>query len=360
MTAPYYADGAVTVHHGDCLDVLRQMPDNSVDSVVTDPPYGLEFMGKEWDSPGRMLGGFQTQGRERTGKGDGFGRYAAGKKRPQHSDGNMRAFQHWCEQWAAECLRVLRPGGHMLAFGGTRTWHRLACAVEDAGFEVRDSIAWLYASGFPKSLDVGKAIDKRPGVARHPEFARHLAERREAKGLTRAQISGAVVGTPSGACWNWEHHQFPEAKWWPALRDLLGMDEAKWGPVIAEAERRRIGTSPHSAARSAAGWLGAMSKPEGERNVTAPATPAAQQWQGWGTALKPAHEPIVVARKPLSGTVAANVLAYGTGALNIGACRVEGAVPHTQGGMTSGGIMAGSTGERRAPFVPDTAGRWPR
>src|SRR4249919_2598762 len=106
------------LHHGDCLDVMRGLPDASIDAIVTDPPYGLGFMGKAWDDlpPGLP--------------------------------------------WATECLRVLKPGGHLLAFGGTRTWHRLACAVEDAGFEVRDSIAWLYGSGFPKSLDVSKAIDK--------------------------------------------------------------------------------------------------------------------------------------------------------------------------------------------------------
>src|SRR5690606_40716461 len=99
------------------------MPDASVDSVVTDPPYGLVFMGKKWDD---------------------------------HVDG--KGFQDWCEQWATECLRVLKPGGHLLAFGGSRTWHRLAAAIEDAGFEIRDSIAWLYGSGFPKSLNVAKAI----------------------------------------------------------------------------------------------------------------------------------------------------------------------------------------------------------
>lgn len=207
MTEPHYADDAVTLHHGDCLDVLRELPAASVDAVVTDPPYGLGFMGKAWDDlpPGLPF--------------------------------------------AVECLRVLKPGGHLLAFGGTRTWHRLAVAVEDAGFEVRDSIAWLYGSGFPKSLDVSKAIDKAAGAERERQSPR--------------------LRRPSDSL------------------DASGFNVDGWAPQVND-----------------------------------PATPEAEQWQGWGTALKPAHEPIVVARKPLAGTVAANVLAHGTGALNIDGCRV--------------------------------------
>jgi len=160
---------------GDCLDVMASMPESSVDSIVTDPPYGLSFMGKDWDHgvPG--------------------------------------------EAFWREALRVAKPGAHLLAFGGTRTHHRLMCAIEDAGWEIRDCLGWLYGSGFPKSLDVSKAIDKMAGAERAHE---------------------------------------------------------------------------------------------------------AIQWQGWGTALKPAWEPIVLARKPLIGTVAQNVLEHGTGALNIDGCRV--------------------------------------
>lgn len=274
---PHYQDATVTLHHGDCLDVLRDLPEASVDSIVTDPPYGLGFMGKAWDElpPGLP--------------------------------------------WAQECLRVLKPGGHLLAFGGTRTWHRLACAVEDAGFEIRDGLAWLYGSGFPKSLDVSKAIDKRPGVTRHAEFAQHLAERRSAAGMSRAEVSERVVGSRTGACWNWEHHQFPEMKWWPALRDLLDLDEQTWGPVIAEASRAVVGQ------RTTGIGTGGGSTPimrDGNRDITTASTDAAQRWQGWGTALKPAFEPVVMGRKPLEGTVAANVLEHGTGALNIDGCRV--------------------------------------
>ncbi|AYQ99088.1 methyltransferase [Mycobacterium phage BaboJay] len=201
----------VLIHLGDCRDILAELEDASVDSIVTDPPYELGFMGKKWDGSGI-------------------------------------AFD--VEMWE-QCLRVLKPGGHLLAFGGSRTWHRLTVAIEDAGFEIRDSIAWLYGSGFPKSLDVSKAIDKAAGAER------------EVIGTRRAGI------TPGGGL----------------VRN-----------GVTEAEKQRL--------------------------VTAPATDAARQWQGWGTALKPAFEPIVVARKPLAGTVAANVLEHGTGALNIDACRI--------------------------------------
>ena len=166
MTEAYWTNGDATLYHADCLTVLCEMPDHSVDAVVTDPPYGLKFMGKAWD------------------------------------------YDVPCVSIWHECLRVLKPGGHLLAFAGTRTQHRMCCRIEDAGFEIRDMLAWVYGSGFPKSLDVSKA--------------------------------------------------------------------------------------------------------------TAPAT----EWQGWGTALKPALEPITLARKPLTGTVAANVLQHGTGALNIDGCRI--------------------------------------
>jgi DNA modification methylase len=206
---PYYQDDHVTLWHGDCIEVMRELPDASVDAVVTDPPYELGFMGKGWDASG---------------------------------------IAYHPEVWA-QAYRVLKPGGHLLAFGGTRTWHRLAVAVEDAGFDVRDSIAWMYGSGFPKSLDVSKAIDKAAGAERE------------------------VVGT--------------------------GTDVAT--RIYDNGEGERLPS---------------------QIDITAPATLAAQQWQGWGTALKPAFEPIVVARKPLIGTVAANVLTHGTGALNIDGCRV--------------------------------------
>ena len=207
-----------TAHLGDNRDVLKTIPSNSIDSVVTDPPYELGFMGKAWDSSG---------------------------------------IAYQVDLWA-EVLRVLKPGGHLLAFGGTRTYHRMAVAIEDAGFEIRDSIYWVYGSGFPKSLDVSKAIDKAAGAQR------------------------AVVGTSKGV--------------------KVSPDDNQHGGI----NRGAVGIKQVAA----------------DIPITAPATDAAKQWEGWGTALKPAHEPIVVARKPLIGTVAANVLEYNTGAMNIDGCRV--------------------------------------
>jgi site-specific DNA-methyltransferase (adenine-specific) len=229
---PYYVDDRATVYQGDALAVLPTIPDQSVDAVVTDPPYGLEFMGREWDSFGRA--GIRGS-----------------------------AYQEWCQAWAAECLRLLRPGGHLLAFGGSRTFHRLVCAVEDAGFEIRDTISWLYGSGFPKSLDVSKAIDK-------------------AAGAEREVIGRYVMPTDS--------------------------DAGNAGKVI-----RSVDSDGGYGGHATAGREGTP--------ITSPATAAARRWSGWGTALKPGWEPIVVARKPLAGTVAANVQAHGTGALHIDACR---------------------------------------
>ena len=240
---------------GDCVEVMKSLPDNSVDSVVTDPPYGLEFMGKEWDAPWKKSGSFNGNIEETAESAGGVSKFANHRVRYQKGLAPMLGFQLWATEWAVECLRVLKPGGHILAFGGSRTWHRLAVAVEDAGFELRDSIAWIYGSGFPKSLDVSKAIDKRAG-----------AEREVVGTAIRQNAIFAISG--SGAL----------------------------QPQFANGSAYELKDKP--------------------------ATLEAKEWQGWGTALKPAFEPVVVGRKPLVGTVAENVLQWGVGGLNIDGSRI--------------------------------------
>jgi len=248
------------LHLGDCLDVLATLPDNSVDSIVTDPPYGLSFMGKKWDY-------------------------------------DVPSVAIW-----EQCLRVLKPGGHLLAFAGTRTQHRMACRIEDAGFEIRDMIAWVYGSGFPKSLDVSKAIDKAAGAEREVVGSRKL--------IGTARIKGqAAFGATAGRA----DEAYAEAY---EINDTL--------------------------------------------QITAPATPEAQQWSGWGTALKPALEPITMARKPFSSTVAANVMQYGTGAINVDGCRVGTETIVTAekkkgSSFTSVGNSAGFNGCDASQHI----GRWP-
>lgn len=212
----YYQCKGITLHQGDCLDVMRRMDDNSVDSVITDPPYALEFMGKGWD-----------------------------KVLPP------------VEVWQ-EALRVAKPGAMLLAFGGTRTYHRLTCTIEDAGWQIRDCIMWIYGSGFPKSHNISKAIDKAAGAERE---------------------------------------------------------------VVEEV---RAGFGKRNGVKDQDGGIFANSLPEELKRVsiTAPATEAARTWDGYGTALKPAYEPIVVAMKPVESTFAANAQKWGVAGLNIDGARV--------------------------------------
>lgn len=362
------------VERGDCVDVMRTLESGSVDAVVCDPPYAIDFMSKAWDridgeaiDPGfcHWLAGFAdgegcfsvhrmvARGHETYacqfqislraddrpileriqktlgigtlssprahvgGDGNPKARYSVTSKRDclalrevfrafplrakkavdfetwshaldewvDHEYGDdwdevaeqrqrlMRdrsykpegvrvdPFQMWCWRWSREAMRVLKPGGHLLAFGGTRTYHRLASGIEDAGFEIRDCLAWMYGTGFPKSLDVSKAIDKAAGAER---LVVGFEDRRSAfDGVARSS----------------EGHS------------------NEYGSITNK------GVVP----------------------ITGPATAEAARWRGWGTALKPAYEPIVVARKPLDGTVAQTVLKHGTGVLNVDGCRISGA-----------------------------------
>jgi DNA modification methylase len=276
----------VQLHNGDCIEVMRSMPDNSVDAVVTDPPYGLSFMGKKWDY-------------------------------------DVPSEEVW-----RECLRVLKPGGHLLAFAGTRTQHRMACRIEDAGFEIRDMIAWLYGSGFPKSLDVSKAIDKMDAVAEQQARRFRFTAWVRSTGTNARQVDNAT-GTAMGSHYT-THPTQPAIMTREHLeqcRHLLG-NVPEW--VERECDIRSV-ESQNFKRREVVGQgyrvrresvVDCAGRSDGEYNITTPTTLAARQWQGWGTALKPALEPITMARKPIVGTVAANVVEHGTGAINVDGCRV--------------------------------------
>src|SRR5690606_125131 len=223
-----------------------------------------------------------------------------------------------------------------------RTWHRLACAVEDAGFEIRDSIAWLYGSGFPKSLDVSKAIDKqRHDTDDKLRVTSWFADVAERNGVTRADVDAHMGTSDMGGWWlsRLRHRcAIPTLDQVPRLLEVLGVapddvpDEIrrllvdlngmKGQPGPAWFEREVLATERRANEPSGIVGIGQGERVMFDRQITAPATPDAERWQGWGTALKPAFEPIVVGRKPLAGTVAANVLEHGTGALNIDGCRV--------------------------------------
>ena len=228
--------------NGDCLDKLKELDNNSIDSIVTDPPYGLSFMGKKWDY-------------------------------------DVPSVEIW-----EECMRVLKPGGHLLSFAGSRTYHRMAVRIEDAGFEIRDQIMWVYGSGFPKSHNVGNAIDKKNGAGNRGHAISSGNQLHPTTGLAR----------PNG--------------------EKLDKYEAR--------------------------------------------TEEGKGWEGWGTALKPAHEPIVMARKPLIGTVADNVLEYGTGAINIDGCRVSGEPIQVNVGFKDN-IQSDGWGTKRCETEIQNVGRFP-
>jgi len=424
---PFYADEAVALYHGDALAVLAELDTASVDAVCTDPPYELSFMGRAWDASGIAY--------------------------------NVELWRH--------CLRVLKPGGHLLASGGTRTWHRLACAVEDAGFEIRDTISWLYGSGFPKSLDVSKAIDKAAGAQREVIGQRdryrdgherqNLGDRNEVygEGLTANGVADITApATDDARRWSgWgtalkpahepvihavkpfsqadilvqigSHLDRLETEWLALAADqttrtgaaagssdptgmlpsastaptglnIVSSWRGCWDALCSEASTSTTATTSSTTtdlktlssclSRLTAESMRANLSPSGGLSSLAEAAdslfaaallrsratlalsaagsatgPAALLFPA-GAATSPdlAHEPIVVARKPLSGTVAANVIAHGTGALNIDACRVPGEHVRTTSGKTVLGVMNDDGWQPKpAVFESHDAGRWP-
>ena len=271
-------------------------------------------------------------------------------------------------------MRVLKPGGHLLAFAAPRTQDLMAMSVRLAGFEIRDGLAWIFGQGYPKSLDVSKAIDKR--AEENIETKRRIAavaevirSHREAKGMTPQQVSLAVVGTPSGACWNWEHQQLPSVEMWPAIKAALGIP-ARYDALIEGDRARFIAAEREAVARGyrirRESTVQIVGLSDGAYDITAAATEDAARWDGWGTALKPAHEPIIFARKPLAGTVARNVVEYGTGAVNIAACRVGSEARVNNAGGVSSLQRVSRVEQGYRPTVTassnedsEVAGRWP-
>ena len=295
------------VLNADCLAALRDMPDASVDAIVTDPPYGLSNTtpAQVTDTITRWV----TGDREYLPTGRGF--------MGHEWDGFVPPVAVW-----DECLRVLKPGGHLLAFAGSRTHDLMTLGIRLAGFEIRDSVAWLYGSGMPKSLDVSKAIDKAGGdPLAFRRFAHAYAEAISSSSYRHSEID-RHLGVKSSSCyWARADHRggLPPRHHWDKVRDLLGLP-AELEALYDEAEREVIGVKKGAMS----GWSMDGTTQFVDRDVTAPATDAAREWEGWGTALKPAFEPVTLARKPLTGNVAANVLEHGTGALNIDACRIGG------------------------------------
>lgn len=269
---------------GNSLDKLKELEDNSVDSIVTDPPYELGFMGKGWDKSG---------------------------------------IANNVELWK-ECLRVLKPGGHLLAFSGTRTYHRMAVAIEDAGFEVRDMIEWVYGSGFPKSLNIGKAVDKSEGKRNTNTLLlkNELNKLREQKAYSKKKMN-ELCGFEASNFFRIDNHLiniFPTGDKWEKIKEILGDSQEiknKIESFYKEAEREIIGKAITN--KTVYQNIGGKNE-SGEIEITK----GSSEWEGWGTALKPAHEPICMARKPLAEkNVANNVLKWGVGGINIDESRVE-------------------------------------
>lgn len=296
MIAPpiEFLDGRVILRPGDCLEVIRLIPDSSIDAIVTDPPYALVSIAKRFGS--------EAAAPAQHGIDGAFARASRGFMGKEWDTGEVAfAVEFW-----RQCFRVLKPGGYVVAFSGTRTYHRLACAIEDAGFEIRDQLAWAYGTGFPKAADVSKQIDKRLG-----------AEREKVRHKPRPESSGTMAGSS---------------------------DSRPWIEKSREAGFHEV---------------------DGDT----PVTPEAMEWEGWKTALKPAWEPIVMARKPCMvpddggrlrpATVAENIMHWGTGALNIGACRIDAEKPTGWGGAAGGSRERVCTPGNKEGDARPVQGRFP-
>jgi len=275
------------IYCGDCLKVMKGFPDNSIDTIITDPPYGISFMGKKWDY-------------------------------------DVPSVEIW-----QECLRVLKPGGTALIFAGSRTQHRMAVNVEDAGFILKDCIMWLYGSGFPKATDISKQIDKNIlRVDLFTPFAKHFKAQRLKKNLSHRNIAEHFLsrtGGLTGCVWNWENAaNVPTLKQWKILKPLLDLSD-EFLPLIEriEAEREVIGKNKYGASSIYGSEIYNNRKENKILDITIPKTPEAILWNGYKShGLKPAYEPILVAMKPNEGSYANNALKWGVAGLNIEEARI--------------------------------------
>jgi site-specific DNA-methyltransferase (adenine-specific) len=298
---PYYQDDSVTIYNADCRDVVRELSD--IDAVVTDPPYGLSFLDKDWDH-------------------------------------EVPGPSYW-----KLIRKACKPGAYLLSFGGTRTWHRLAAGIEDGGWEVRDCLMWLYGSGMPKSYDIGKGIDKLNGeVGRAHKFTAWL----RTTGLRPSKLN-KITGTNMGSHYLTSKSQpaIPTSEQWAKIRQHCE-EVPTWVDELVqrvEAEREVIDV-----------------KTRGPSNATVPpSTEAATLWHGYGTSLKPAWEPVVLAISPLEGSFAENALKHGAGGLNVEDCKIGEDSRRvkafaTPGEHTNYGGFSGTPGK---PSYTETTGRWP-
>ena len=303
--------------NGDNIELLKELEENSVDSIVTDPPYGLSFMNKKWDY-------------------------------------DVPSIEFW-----TEALRVLKPGGHVLSFGGTRTYHRMVVNMEDAGFEIRDQIQWIYGSGFPKSHNIGKAYDKRGGN-QMLWFADWLKAFRKENDISQLEISklfpsknGGITGCVS----NWElGKNIPTNEQFNLICEKYNLPFNK----IEELEREVVGkkTSGIGNAFGDGEWnTGEYGKAD-EVDITKGQSP----YEGWGTALKPANEPICLGRKPFKGTVVDNVIKWETGGINIDECKVgseERTIPIHSDDKKDDTTLFGLHPTIQHERIPTTEGRFP-
>jgi DNA modification methylase len=455
----------MTLIVGDCREVMAGMAENSVDAICTDPPYGLEFMGKEWDNlgTGRKGNPFDPHDQKFSAGGFAEGNGYANRQTPSYERKKMpkcaacgkwkynatassqcqcespqwvtdtstypRKMQDWHETWAREAFRVLKPGGHLLAFGGTRTFHRMTVAIEDAGFEIRDCLSWNYSTGFPKS----SRVNRDPRFCQCGESARsgacNIPEQQQGDhtGTAVASVDGGPqpsgahhsTHTPSGSqddclpdSYSGDGHVRLEAMAGQASFRLQGCaptrshsDEREDGPasgsshspsparynghpssqdsqlleMFASDEPSDTQASRSESANSSILTDTAIQADHTQRKssaTSASSAPSAHNYNtgfpccslcgkpiadGWGTALKPAWEPVIVARKPLTGTVAANVLAHGTGALNIDACRIgtDDRLSFGSREIGTNGIYSPIAKDRQTPGEQHALGRWP-